>query len=119
MKEDLLRARLPAGAFNDFDLALLHEVAVLHDVIERLDLERRIKKTTLLCRVERDAVMQPIDPQIGDIGDPVAYFGSKLFPELQIPLYVGRSHSNAMKLGDAGVSAREIPAAALRWPRDQ
>src|SRR5712664_1543341 len=119
MKEDLLRARLPAGTLNDLDLVLLHEIAVLHDVIERFDLECRVEKATFLCRIERDAMMQPVDPQIGDIADPVAYLGTKLFPELEVAAEVGRSHSNTMKLGNAGVTAGEISAAALGWMRDQ
>ena len=119
MKEDLLRAWLPAWTLNDFDLALLHKVTVLHDVIECFDLECRVEKATLLGRIERDAVMQPVDPQIGDIADPVADFGPKLFPELEILIQVGRSHSNAMKLGDAGVTAGEIATTTLGWPRHQ
>ena len=38
------RTRLAAGALHDLDLAFLHEVAVLHDLIERLDLERRVQE---------------------------------------------------------------------------
>jgi hypothetical protein len=119
MKENLLRARLPAGTLNDLDLAFLHEVAVLHDAIERFDLECRIQQAALLCGIERDAVMQPVDPQIGDIADPVADFGAKPIPELEIPLHVGGSHSDTMKLGDTCVTAREIAAAALRRAYDQ
>src|SRR5258705_11471092 len=50
MKEDLLRAWLPAWTLNDFDLALLHKVTVLHDVIECFDLECRVEKATLHSR---------------------------------------------------------------------
>src|SRR5258708_1710240 len=119
MKEDLLRERLPAGALHDPDLALLHEVAVLHDVIERLDLERRIEKARLACRIERDAVVQPVDPQISDIPDPVADLGAERFPELEVLGQVDRSHADTMKLGNSGVTAGKIPTAALRWARDQ
>src|SRR5258708_12561199 len=108
MKEDLLRAWLPAWTLNDFDLALLHKVTVLHDVIECFDLECRVEKATLLGRIERDAVMQPVDPQIGDIADPVADFGPKLFPELEILLQVARSHSPATHLHAACTTALAI-----------
>src|SRR5260370_38743416 len=119
MKEDLLRERLPAGALHDPDLALLHEVAVLHDVIERLDLERRIEKARLACRIERDAVVQPVDPQISDIPDPVADLGAERFPELEVLGQVDRSHDDTMKLGNSGVTAGKITTAALGWARDQ
>src|SRR5580693_660376 len=119
MKENLFRARLPAGPLNDLDLAFLHEVTVLHDAIERFDLECRIKQAALFRRIERDAVMQPVDPQIGDIADPVADFGAESLPELEIPRHVGGSHSDTMKLGDTCVTAREIAAAALRRAHDQ
>src|SRR5260370_7211428 len=97
MKEDLLRAWLPAWTLNDFDLALLHKVTVLHDVIECFDLECRVEKATLLGRIERDAVMQPVDPQIGDIADPLADFGPKLFPQPHILTHTGQSHSHPTK----------------------
>src|SRR5258708_13235983 len=119
MKEDLLRERLPAGALHDPDLALLHEVAVLHDVIERLDLERLIEKARLACRIERDAVLQPVDPQISDIPDPVADLGAERFPELEVLGQVDRSHADTMKLGNSGVTAGKITTAALRWAPDQ
>src|SRR5260370_9977110 len=119
MKEDLLRAWLPDWTLTDFDLALLHKVTVLHDVIESFDFECRVEKATLLGRIERDAVMQPVDPQIGDIADPVADFGPKLFPELEILIQVGRSHSNAMKLVDPGYTAGAISTTTLGWPRHQ
>src|SRR5258708_27216765 len=105
MKEDLLRARLPAGALHDPDLALLHEVAVLHDVIERLDLERRVEKARLACRIERDAVVQAVDPQIGDIADPIADLGAERFPELQFLGQLNRLRADTMKLGNSGVTA--------------
>src|SRR5258708_35080164 len=119
MKEDLLRERLPAGALHDPDLALLHEVAVLHDVIERLDLERRIEKARLACRIERDAVVQAVDPQISDIPDPVADLGAERFPELEVLGQVDRSHADTMKLGNSGVTAGKITTAPLRCARDQ
>src|SRR5260370_976013 len=119
MKEYLLRARLAAGTLHDPDLAFLHEIAVLHDVIERLDLERRVEQAGLPCRIECNAVMQPIDPQIGDIADPVADLGAERFPELEVFCQIGRSHADAMKLRNAGVTARKITAAALHWTRDQ
>src|SRR5216684_3072987 len=119
MKEDLLRAGLPARTLDDLDLALPHEVAVLHDVIERFDLERRVEQATLFRRIERDAVMQPVDPEVGDIADPVAEFGPEFLPELEIPLQVGRLHADAVELGDAGVTAGKITAAALGRARDQ
>src|SRR3984893_1845050 len=119
MKEDLLRAGLPAWTLDDLDLTLPHEVAVLHDVIERFDLERRVEQATPLRRIEHDAVMQPVDPQVGDIADPVADFGPEFLPELEIPLQVGRLHADAVELGDAGVTAGKITAAALGRARDQ
>src|SRR5882672_1720269 len=119
MKEDLLGARLAAGALHDLDLTLLHEVAVLHDVIERFDLERRIQQTVPLRRIKRDAMVQAIDPQIFDVANPVADLGAEFFPDLKIPRHVRRPDADAVKLGDAGVTAGEIAAAALRRARDQ
>src|SRR6266849_6992303 len=119
MKEHLFRTRLAAGALHDLDLAFLHEVTVLHDVIERFDLERRIQQTVPLRRIKRDAMVQAIDPQICDVANPVADLGAEFFPELKVPRHISRSDADAMKLGNAGVTAGEIAAAALRRARDQ
>src|SRR5438445_12620860 len=40
VQEHLARSSLATGALHNPDLAFLHEIAVLHDLIERLDLER-------------------------------------------------------------------------------
>src|SRR5260370_16719966 len=92
MKEHLFRTRLAAGALHDLDLAFLHEVAVLHDVIERFYLERRVQQAMPLRRIERDAMVQSIDPQISDVADPLADLGAEFFPALQVPRHTSPSH---------------------------
>src|SRR5882672_2745322 len=72
VQEHLARSSLAARALHDPDLAFLHEVAVLHDLIKRHDLERRVQEPIAIGWIQRDAVMQPVDPQIGDVADPIA-----------------------------------------------
>lgn len=84
MQEHLAQSGLAARALHDPDLGLLHEAAVLHDLIERLDLERRIQEPIVLPRIQRDAVMQSIGPQIGVVVDPVADLGAKRMPEREV-----------------------------------
>src|ERR1700745_534686 len=43
MQKDLPRHRLSTGPLDDLYLIFLHEVAVLHDLIERLDLESGVE----------------------------------------------------------------------------
>lgn len=90
---------------------LLHEVAALHNVIESLDLERRIKKSRSVRRIKRDPMMQPVDPQIGDVAHPIAHLGTEDFPEAQVSGQIFRSQTDTVKFEDSG-----IPAGKIRRP---
>src|ERR1700704_6110078 len=109
VQEHLPRGGLAAGALHDPDLAFLHEIAVLHDLIERLDLERRIEEPIAIGRIQRDAVMQSVDPEIGDVADPVADLGAKRAPEREVAGVVGGAKPDAVKRDDAGIARWEIP----------
>src|SRR5262249_6245573 len=65
-----------------------------------------------LRRIERDAVMQPVDPQISDVADPVADLCAQRPPEGVIAGVIGAAQANAVELDDTGVARREIAPAA-------
>src|SRR5215207_8276683 len=112
MQEHLLRRSLTAGALYDPDLAFLHEIAVLHDLIERLDLECRVQEAIALRWIQRNAVVQSVDAQVSDVADPVADLCAERPPEREIAKVVGGAKPDAMKLDDAGVARREVATPA-------
>src|SRR5438552_12768988 len=112
MQENLIGRGLAAGALHDLDLAFLHEVAVLHDLIERLDLERGIQEAIAFRWMQRDTVVQSVDAQIGDVADPVADLSAERAPEHEIASMIGAAKPDAMKLHDAGIARRKIAPAA-------
>jgi hypothetical protein len=70
MQEHLLGTGFASGALHDPYLALLHEIAVLHDAIERLDLERRVEQAVPLRRIKRNAMVKTVNLQISDVTHP-------------------------------------------------
>lgn len=56
--------------------------------------------------------MHPVDPQVGDIANPIADRGADGLPENEVADVVGGTKPHAMKLHDAGIAGRKIAAAA-------
>src|SRR6516225_1603129 len=114
MHEDLTRCGLAAGSLNDPRLIVLHEVAVLHDLIEPFDLEGGVEQTVPSRWIERNTVVQVVDKQVSNVSDPVGHLGAEQTPEGEIADMIGAAEADALELHNAGIARRKVAAAAAR-----
>src|SRR5262249_9490870 len=112
MQEQLPRGGLATGPLNDLHLVFLHEVAVLHDLIERLHLEGGVEQTVPSRRIESDAVVQIVDAQVSDVSDPVGHLSAEQSPEGEIADVIGAAQADALELHNASVAWRKVASTA-------
>ena len=64
-------------------------------------------------------MVQSVDPQVGDITDPVADLGPERMPECEVAGVIGCAEPNAVEFDDAGIPRGKIAPSASGRPDHQ